>query len=129
MYRPPGYNKTKFISDLTNILNDVCDVPTCLIGDFNEDLPDIAQPNKIFTTLTKAGFIQHVKGPTIDTGTLLDHFYTLNIWNIKTEVSDCYYSDHDTGFHVLIFSESVYIRLQQSFCCVAPLWLSKFNSL
>ena len=98
VYRPPGYNKTKFISDLTNILNDVCDVPTCLIGDFNEDLLDIAQPNKIFTTLIKAGFIQHVKGPIIDTGTLLDHFYTLNICSIKTEVSDCYYSDHDIVF-------------------------------
>ena len=27
VYRPPGYNKTKFISDLTNILNDVHSVP------------------------------------------------------------------------------------------------------
>ena len=44
------------------------------------------------------GFVQHISTPTRDSGTLIDHVYTLNIGDgdVKTEVLDCYYSDHDT---------------------------------
>ena len=33
----------------------------------------------------------------MDSGTLIDHLYTSNALNthVKTEVLDCYYSDHD----------------------------------
>ena len=74
-------------------------VPICIIGDFNEDLlDDTKQIHKIYKTLTTAGFTQHVKVPTIDTGTLLDYVYTLHICEMKTEVIDCYCSDHDIVF-------------------------------
>ena len=35
--------------------------------------------------------------PTQDSGTLIDHVYSVNVYeaDIKTEVLDCYYSDHD----------------------------------
>ena len=95
--RPPGCNRNLFLSTLCEVLNNICDVPICVVGDFNEDLLDTKQ-NKIHKTLTNAGFVQHVKVPTIDTGTLLDHVYTLQIRDMKTEVIDCYYSDHDIVF-------------------------------
>ena len=101
MYRPPGCNKNKFISNLCEVLNNICDVPICVVGDFNEDLLDTKQNNKIYKTLTNAGFIQHVKVPTIDIGTLLDHVYTLHICDMKTEVIDCHYSDHDIVFQCI----------------------------
>ena len=98
VHRPPGYNKTKFISDLGQVLNNSCEVPTCLLGDFNEDLLDDKENHKVHTALTDVGFSQHIKVPTIGTGTLLDHVYTLKICDINVEVSDCYYSDHDIVF-------------------------------
>ena len=99
VYRPPpGCNKSKFISNLSKVFNDICDVPTCLVGDFNEDFLDTKQDHNIHKTLTNAGSNQHVKVPTTDSGTLLDHVCILHIWDMKTEVSDCYYSDHDIVF-------------------------------
>ena len=46
---------------------------------------------------TANGFTQHVKSPTHDNGTLIDHVYTSDMLNnmINIEVPDCYYSDHD----------------------------------
>ena len=41
------------------------------------------------------GFKQMVMKPTRDTGTLIDHIYTNEKLHIQTDVSDCYYSDHD----------------------------------
>ena len=95
VYRHPGYNKMKFIHTLKETLTNCCGNPICLTGDLNENLLDTSHNTSIKNSLCEAGFIQHVKTPTIDTGSLLDHLYTLQICDIKTEVMDCYYSDHD----------------------------------
>ena len=41
------------------------------------------------------GLYQLVTKPTCDSGTLIDHVYARRTLQIKTDVSDCYYSDHD----------------------------------
>ena len=44
------------------------------------------------------GFKQVVTKPTRDSGTLIDYVYVSNSLYVDSDVSDCYYSDHD---HVL----------------------------
>ena len=42
------------------------------------------------------GFKQMIKKPSHDSGTIIDHFYVSQTVNtIQTDVTDCYYSDHD----------------------------------
>ena len=60
---------------LYNVLNDYCNVLTCIVGDFNENILDNVEKN-IHKTFTDAGFNQHVNTPTRDSGSLLDHVYT-----------------------------------------------------
>ena len=36
-----------------------------------------------------------VTKPTHDSGTLIDHVYTTKTLRAKSDVTDCYYSDHD----------------------------------
>ena len=40
------------------------------------------------------GLYQLVTKPTCDSGTLTDYVYTRRTLQIKTDVSDCYYSDY-----------------------------------
>ena len=67
-----------------------------MIGDVNEDISD-GMSKPIYNMFVSSGFTQHVVTPTRDGGTLIDHLYMLNVCdtNVKTEVVDCYYSDHD----------------------------------
>ena len=97
IYRPPTYNKKNFMEKLCNVLNDHCDLPTCIVGDFNENILDNVEKH-IYKTFTGAGFIQHVNTPTRDSGSLLDHVYTHSIRDVNVDVYDCYYSDHDIVF-------------------------------
>ena len=42
------------------------------------------------------GFQQMISKPTPDSGTIIDHVYVSHTLNtIQTDVTDCYYSDHD----------------------------------
>ena len=96
-YRPPLYDKKQFTEKLCSVVKDHCDVPVCILGDFNENL--LGNMDKhIWKTFTNAGFTQHVEHPTRDSGTLLDHVYTYNIRDATVDVYDCYYSDHDIVF-------------------------------
>ena len=50
------------------------------------------------TILTGQSFNQHVKDPTTDYGSLLDHIYTKNVAQVVVDIQDCYFSDHDKTF-------------------------------
>ena len=63
-------------------------------GDFNEDIL-LTQEKHCCMMFQSKGFRQIVTKPTHDSGTLIDHIYTNNKLSVKTDVSDCYYSDHD----------------------------------
>ena len=42
------------------------------------------------------GLKQMIKKPTHHSGTIIDHVYVLHtLITIQTDVTDCYYSDHD----------------------------------
>ena len=42
------------------------------------------------------GFKQMINKPTHDSGTIIDHVYMSQTLNtMQTDVTDCYYSDHD----------------------------------
>ena len=79
------------------VLNDYTDSPLCIVGDFNEDILENSD-KLIHKTFLNAGFTQHVKSPTRDSGTLLDHVYTRHMQEVETEVSNTYFSDHDTVY-------------------------------
>ena len=70
-------------------------VPTCIVGDFNGDVSTTS--NMCCCTMFRSqGFKQMVNKPTHDSGTIIDHLYMLHTLNtMQTNVTDCYYSDHD----------------------------------
>ena len=70
------------------------ETPTCIVGDFNEDI-SIACKRHCCSMLALKGFKQMVKRPTTDSGALIDHVYVSQEMTVTTDVTDCYYTDHD----------------------------------
>ena len=69
-------------------------VPTCIKGDFNEDVSIISNMH-CCTMFRLQGFKQMVNKPTHDSGTITYHVYMSQTLNaMQTNVTDCYYSDH-----------------------------------
>ena len=100
VYRPPSTPKEHFLAQVCEVLENHQGVPTCVLGDFNEDLMD-KKTHTIHTTMIKGRFKQHISGPTTDYGSTLDHIYTKHVGEVKTDVVDCYYSDHDATYCVI----------------------------
>ena len=70
-------------------------VPTCIVGDFNGDVPVTSNTHCCAMFRTQA-FKQMVSKPTHDSRTIIDHVYISQTINtMQTDVTDCYYSDHD----------------------------------
>ena len=93
-YRPPSTPIHSFTHEMSQIITLFNDMPVCVIGDFNEDIL-LTKKTQCCTMFRIKGFKQMVTKPTRDTGTLIDHIYTNEKLHIQTDVSDCYYSDHD----------------------------------
>ena len=71
------------------------DVPTCIVGDFNEDV-SITSNTHCCALFRLQGFNQTVNKSTHDSGTIIDHVYVSQAVNkMQTDVTDCYYSDHN----------------------------------
>ena len=50
------------------------------------------------------GFNQMVNKPTLDSGTIIDHVFVLQTFNtMQTDVTDCYYNDHDCILCLITF--------------------------
>ena len=64
------------------------------MGDFNEDIL-LSEEKHCYAMFKSKGFKQIVTKPTHDSGTLIDHIYTITKLCVQTDVSDCYYIDHD----------------------------------
>ena len=70
-------------------------IPTCIVGDFNEDV-SIKSNTHCCTMFRLQGFKQMVNKPTHNSETIIDHVYVLQTVNtVQTDVTDCYYNDHD----------------------------------
>ena len=93
-YRPPSTPMCKFTDELLNIVSKLKETPTCIVGDFNEDI-SMTCKRHCCSMLTLKGFKQMVKKPTTDSGTLIDHAYVSQEMTVTTDVIDCYYTNHD----------------------------------
>ena len=95
VYRPPSTPTDAFINNMLEIIAQFQNVPTCIVGDLNEDV-SITSNIHCCTMLQLQGFQQMINKPTHDSRTRIDHVYVSQIVNtIQTDVTDCYYSDHD----------------------------------
>ena len=95
VYRPPSTPIDMFMNLMLEISAQFQHVPTCIVGDFNEDVS--IKPNTHCCTMFRSqGINQMVNKPTHDSGTIIDHLYMSQTLNtMQTDVKDCYYSDHD----------------------------------
>ena len=96
VYRPPSTPIDVFMNHMLEIIAQFQQtVPTCIVGDFNEDV-SITLNTCYCKMLRLQGFKQMINKPTHDSGTIIDHVYVSQTVNtIQTNVTDCYYSDHD----------------------------------
>ena len=95
VYRPPSTPTDMFMNLMLEITAQFQHVPTCIVGDFNEDV-SITSNMCCCTMFTSQGFKQMVNKPTHDSGTIIDNLYMSQTLNtMQTDVTDCYYSDHD----------------------------------
>ena len=95
VYRPPSTPIDVFMNNMLEIIAQFQNVPTCIVGDFNEDV-SITSNTCCFTMLRLQGFQQMVNKPTHDSGAIIDHVYVSQTVNtIKQMSQGCYYSDHD----------------------------------
>ena len=95
VYRPPSTPIDVFVNNILEIIAQFQNVPTCIVGDFNEDI-SITSKTHCCTMFRLQGFQQMVNKLTHDSRPIIDHVYgsqTVNI--IQTDVTDCYYSYHD----------------------------------
>ena len=95
VYRPSSAPIDVFMNHMLEIIAQFQHVPTCIVGDFSEDV-SITSNTCCCTMLRLQGFKQMVNKPTHDSGTIIDHIYVSQTVNtMQRGVTDCYYSDHD----------------------------------
>ena len=79
---------------MDEIINLFEGIQLCIVGDINEDI-FLSQNRTCCSMFKSKGLHQMVTKPRCDSGTLIDHVYAMETLQVKTDVSDCYYSDHD----------------------------------
>ena len=95
LYLSNNYDKNCLFSLLEMWIED--DFPTAVLGDINEDLLTLKKM-AFSKKMSKKGFHQLIKETTCVTGSLIDHVYAnspMRALGISTEITACYYSDHD----------------------------------
>ena len=95
VYRPASSPIDVFLNGMLEVIAQFQNLPTCLVSDLNEDV-SITSNTHCCTMFKLQGLQQMIKKPTHDSGTIIDHVYVSHTLNtIQTDVTDCYYSDHD----------------------------------
>ena len=95
VYRPPSTPINVFINGMLEIIAQFQNVPICVVGDLNEGV-SITSNTCCCTMFRLQGLKQMIKKPTHDSGAIIDHVYVSHTLNtIQTDVTDCFYSDHD----------------------------------
>ena len=95
VYRKPSTPNDVFINHVWEIIAQLQHVPTCIVGDFNEDVSIKSNTNSC-TMFRLQGFKQMVNKPTHDSETIIDHVDVLQTVNtMQTDITECYYNDHD----------------------------------
>ncbi|XP_073688497.1 uncharacterized protein [Garra rufa] len=96
IYRPPTYPLSVFkqnLNKLIHLVSTICN-KVVLVGDFNNDA---LTSQTICSFMANKGYVQYVKEPTTEKGTLIDHVYIKNIENfsVHTNVVPVYFSTHE----------------------------------
>ena len=95
VYRPPSTLIDVFMNNMLDIIAQFQNVPTCIVGDFNEDV-SITSNTHCCTMFRLQGLKQMISKPTHDSEAIIDHVYVSHTLNtMQTDVTDCYYSYHD----------------------------------
>ena len=95
IYQPPSTPIDVFMNHMLEIIAQFQHVPTCIVGDFNEDV-SVKSNMRCCTMFRLQGFNQMVNKPIRNSGTIEDYVYVSETVNtMQTDVTDCYYSDHD----------------------------------
>ena len=94
VYRLPSIPIDVFMNNVLDIIAQFQNIPTCIVGDFNEDV-SITSNTNCCTMFRLQGFQQMISKPTHDSESIIDHVYVSHTLNtIQADVTDCYYSDH-----------------------------------
>ena len=111
VYRSPSVPQTTLTTVLSRLLThlSMCNTLCLVLGDFNDDLLN-HQNSPTLRLMAKFSFKQVVQSPTTAQGTLIDHVYYRNPFfssssNTIIEVHDTYYSDHDTVYYSIPFTD------------------------
>ena len=84
-----------FMNHMLQIIAQFQHIPTCIVGDFNEDV-SVTSNTPCYAMFRSQAFKQMISKPTHDSGTIIDHVYVSQTINtMQTDVTDCYCSDHD----------------------------------
>ena len=95
IYRPPSTPTDVFMNHTLEIIAQLHHIPTCIVGDFNEDV-SVTSNTHCCAMFRSQAFKQMVSKLTHDSGTIIDHVYVPQTINtMQTDLADCYYSDHD----------------------------------
>ena len=95
VYRSPSTPNDVFINCMLEVIAQFQNVPICFVDDLNEDVSNTSNTH-CCTMFKLQGLQQMIKIPTHDSGTIIYHVYVTHTLNtIQTDVTDCYYSDHD----------------------------------
>ena len=86
VYRPPSTPVDVFMNHMLEIIAQFQHVPTCIVGDFNEDV-SITSNMHCCTMLRLQDFQQMVNKPTHDSGTIIDHIYVSQTVNTMQRMS------------------------------------------
>ena len=95
VYRPPSTPIDVFMNHMLVIIAQFYCIPTCIVGDFSEDI-SITSNTHCCAMFTSQAFKQMVSKQTHKSGTIRNHVYVSQTINtMQTDVTDYYYSDHD----------------------------------
>ena len=95
VYRPPSTPIDVFMNHILEMITQFQQIPTCIVGNFNEDV-SITSNTHCCAMIRSQAFKQMISKLTHDSGTIIDHGYVSQTINtMQTDVTDCYYTDHD----------------------------------
>ena len=86
VYRPPSTPIDVFMNNMLHIIAQFQNVPTCIVGDFNEDA-SITSNTHCCTMFSLQGFQQMISKSRHDSGTIIDHIY---VSHTKYNTNRCY---------------------------------------